>query len=101
MSDPARDSTILLGLETSITRPCGPVPLLGSLRFCVSLSCFVDVAVSEPAGADEDAAIGGGRASAAVEVATTGEDAEALEEVRDLFGRFAGFCWASAKELAF
>lgn len=101
MSGPPGDSTTFLGFDTSITRPCGPVPLLASLRFCASLSVFAAGAVSVSAGAEEGAVIGGGRASGVIETATVGEVAEASEEVRDLFGRFAGFCEGSAEKLAF
>ena len=92
-SGPPRDSAMRLGADTSMTRPCGPVPLLGSFRLCVSLFDW-DV-FSRVAGAVMDEVRGaGGRASeavaVAVEVAITGEVAEVIDEARDLDCRFEG-----------
>jgi hypothetical protein len=98
MSAPG-DSAIFLTLVRSMERPCGPVPLVCSLRFCPSLSVFAGGAVSVPCGAEADAVVCGG-ASEVAATATVGEVAEASEDVLDLFGRFAGLCGVSVDELA-
>jgi hypothetical protein len=99
MSAPG-DSAIFLTLVRSIERPCGPVPLVCSLRFCPSLSVFGCWAVSVSCGADADAVACDGRASEVAATATVGEVAEASEDVLDLFGRFAGLSGVSVNELA-
>lgn len=84
MSGLPRGSTTRLGVETSMTRPCGPVPLLGSLRLCVSL---VDGAVfSGATGPVMDA----GREAAGAGVAD-GEAAEVTDDARDVACRLDDF----------
>ena len=92
MSCPAGDSTVLRGFDTSITLPCGPVPLLGSFLRDPSLFAL------EPAGGADSLPASGivicvmdNRRGSAVAV-TAGEVMEAEDEDRDLFTRFAGFC---------
>ena len=92
-SAPARVSAMRLGADTSITRPCGPVPLLGSLRLWVSL--FGWEAFSGAVGAVMDEIRGAGcrgsdAVAVAVVVATTGEVAEVMDDARDLDCRLEG-----------
>lgn len=78
------DPGTLRGVETSMTLPCGPVPLLCSFRrpFWVP-SCAV--------GRDA-ASLGAGRAAAR---AVGGELADASDDCRDLCWRFEGFSAAA------
>jgi hypothetical protein len=90
MSSPPGDSDTLRGVETSMTLPCGPVPLLCSFRRSVFV--FSRDAGCGTASVDVWAAvraIDGVRASA--EAGRTGEAAEASDECRDTFWRFGGF----------
>lgn len=91
MSSPPGDSGTLRGVETSMTLPCGPVPLLCSFR--LSGAVF-----SRDAGWGRASVVGawvavrvvdGVRASAGA--GRTGEVAEASDECRDTFWRFGGF----------
>ena len=84
MFAPCGDSTTCLGLETSMTLPCGPVPLLCSFRRSIWIfSCDVD------RGAESLRVTSAGRAS--VEGAMMGEVMDASDDCRDWFWRFEGF----------
>lgn len=87
------DSATFLGCDTSMTLPCGPVPLLGSfLRSTCALSCGVDRDVdSVTAGAVVVRVIVGWGSAEAV---AAGVVFEASDDCRDLFWRLGGFCIA-------
>lgn len=90
------DSTTRLGVETSTTRPCGPVPLLSSLRLGGGSNPDWDV-LSRVAGAVIDAVKdAGGRRSGVTEVVATGEMGDAMDEVREVWGRFVDLSSADA-----
>lgn len=89
ISSPAGASCIFLGDDTSMTLPCGPVPLVCSSRrpVCVfSSAAGCDTVPLGVGGAAVRVVVVAERASAAV--CTTGDEAEAFDDRRDLFWRF-------------
>jgi hypothetical protein len=90
ISRPPGDSCTLLGVETSMTLPSGPVPLLCSFRRSTcGLSCEACCGTPSLGAGGAARVVGGGRASAGA--ARTGEATDASDDCRDLFWRFDGF----------
>lgn len=90
MSSPAGASTIFLGVETSMTLPCGPVPLFCS--FCrwtwvFSHDAGCDAASLGVEGATVRATVGA-RAVGGLDM--VGVEGDASDGCRDLFRRFGG-----------